>query len=152
GATILSSGAAGNLVVSGAMGMPMSMKLKLEPKPGTYALVFSSHGRAGVQIGKLGEICLQPGWYVYLGSALRAKTGALPPRAGHPNPTGPKLWTVDSAKPHLRLLEAWFTHDPARRECTWSAAVGSLPGAEIHLREFGGRDCRKGCPAHFYYF
>jgi Uri superfamily endonuclease len=126
--------------------------LQLEPRPGTYALVLNSPGEAVVQIGRLGEILLRPGWYVYVGSALAAKTGVLRRVARHADPSRPRKWNIDYAKPHLRLLEIWFTHDPARRECTWSAAVGSLPGAEIHLKKFGGNDCRAGCPAHFYYF
>jgi Uri superfamily endonuclease len=126
--------------------------LVLEPRPGTYALVLNSPGEATVQIGRLGKIRLRRGWYVYVGSALAEKTGVLRRVGRHADLMRPKQWNIDFAKPYLRLLEIWFTHDPARRECTWSAAVGGLPGAEVHLKEFGGRDCRAGCPAHFYYF
>jgi len=38
--------------------------LKLEARPGTYALVFASPDNAVVQVGRLGEIRLRPGWYV----------------------------------------------------------------------------------------
>ncbi len=129
----------------------MSTNLTLEPKPGTYALVFSSVAKTVVQIGKLGEIRLRPGWYVYVGSALAAKTGVLRRVTRHADPTRPKKWNVDYVKPHLRLLEIWYTHDPVRRECQWAVAVGAGRGAQVHLAQIGARDCKK-CATHFYYF
>jgi len=42
----------------------------LEPKPGTYALILSCASNARIQVGRLGTMRLQRGYYVYLGSAL----------------------------------------------------------------------------------
>jgi Uri superfamily endonuclease len=42
----------------------------LEPKPGTYALILSCSTDFGIQIGRLGTMRMQPGFYVYLGSGL----------------------------------------------------------------------------------
>ena len=63
----------------------------LEPKPGTYALILSCSTDFGIQIGRLGTMRLQPGYYVYLGSALGP--GGLRARIAHhqklsPDPTG----------------------------------------------------------------
>ena len=50
----------------------MSTTLKLEPGPGTYALVFASPEEAVVHVGKLGEIRLRPEEYRRLWAAIRA--------------------------------------------------------------------------------
>ena len=42
----------------------------IQPKPGTYALILSCKSNVRIEIGRLGTMRLQPGYYVYLGSAL----------------------------------------------------------------------------------
>ncbi len=39
-------------------------------KPGTYALVLACQKTGRVRIGRLGVLALQPGFYVYVGSAF----------------------------------------------------------------------------------
>jgi Uri superfamily endonuclease len=41
-----------------------------ESRPGTYALLLSSASRATIAVGRLGDLLLQPGFYVYVGGAL----------------------------------------------------------------------------------
>ena len=40
-------------------------------------MVLSSPAESEIQIGRLGRIRLQRGWYVYVGSALAERTGVL---------------------------------------------------------------------------
>ena len=42
----------------------------IQPKPGTYALILSCTSNARIQIGHLGTMQLQRGYYVYLRSVL----------------------------------------------------------------------------------
>jgi hypothetical protein len=42
----------------------------IQSRPGTYALLLSSVSDAVIRIGRLGNLRLQPGFYVYVGSAL----------------------------------------------------------------------------------
>jgi hypothetical protein len=63
----------------------------IEPKPGIYTLLLSCASNARIQVGRLGTMQLQRGFYVYLGSALGA--GACVPGSpttrSHPSdPTG----------------------------------------------------------------
>ena len=53
----------------------------IEPKPGTYALILSCASNARIQVGRLGTMQLQCGYYVYLGSALGP--GGLRARIAH---------------------------------------------------------------------
>ena len=39
-------------------------------KPGSYALILSTSTEAVIRVGRLGNLQLQPGFYVYVGSAL----------------------------------------------------------------------------------
>lgn len=124
--------------------------LQLGPKPGTYCLIFTSDSKDLVWVGALGEIVLRPGYYVYVGSAMHPRTGVLGRVAYHAGPPAFR-WNVDWVKPFVSLAEVWFSYQPGRPECRWAEAVGAARGAEIHLKQFGARDCKK-CPAHFYYF
>ena len=71
----------------------------IEPKPGTYALVLSCASTARIQVGRLGMMQLQRGYYVYLGSALGP--GGLRARiAHHQKPSPHPHWHIDFLRPH----------------------------------------------------
>ena len=53
----------------------------MHPLPGTYALVFRAKRKRRLIIGKLGTLNLQPGCYVYVGSAFGPD--GLKARIGH---------------------------------------------------------------------
>jgi Uri superfamily endonuclease len=53
----------------------------MSPRQGTYALVFTAKRKKRLIIGKLGTLTLQPGYYVYVGSAFGP--GGLKARIGH---------------------------------------------------------------------
>ena len=46
------------------------MPTDFESRLGTYALLLSSATDAVIPVGRLGDLRLQPGFYVYVGSAL----------------------------------------------------------------------------------
>ena len=73
-------------------------------EPGTYALVLRSRKLASLRIGRLGTLKLQPGFYVYIGSAFG--TGGLQARikhhqriAAHPH------WHIDYLREVCDLVE-----------------------------------------------
>jgi Uri superfamily endonuclease len=118
-------------------------------QPGTYALVLTSHKTSPVGIGSLGTLELQPGFYVYVGSAFG--TGGLAARirhhtqiAAHPH------WHIDYLRAACDLIEIWFTTEAARREHLWAGAVTRLPGAGVPMPGFGSSDCQ--CAAHLFWF
>jgi Uri superfamily endonuclease len=60
----------------------------IEPKPGTYVLILSCASNAHIQIGCLGIMQLQRGYYVYVGSSLgprglRARIALTTSSRGH---------------------------------------------------------------------
>lgn len=116
---------------------------------GTYALILKACRSRRVNIGRLGRLHVEQGFYVYVGSAFGP--GGLQARLAHHFRRSPRpRWHIDYLKPHTRIAAAWVTEDPLHREHQWAAALAGMPGAKIHLRRFGASDCR--CASHLFHF
>jgi len=121
----------------------------IDPKPGTYALVLSCASHAGIQIGRLGTMQLQRGYYVYLGSALGP--GGLRARIAHHQKLATRPhWHIDYLRAHTRLHSVHLSYDGRRREHAWARALLKVKGATIPLAGFGASDCN--CPSHLLFF
>jgi Uri superfamily endonuclease len=117
--------------------------------PGTYALVLASSVDALVRVGKLGRLHLQPGFYVYVGSAHGP--GGLQARlAHHWEPTGRPHWHIDFLVAHTKPREVWFCYDRFPWECRWAYCLSLQGGAPVPLVGFGSSDCT--CEAHLFFF
>jgi Uri superfamily endonuclease len=125
------------------------IETKVKPQAGTYALVLLSTKAAPIQVGKLGRLQLQPGFYVYIGSAhgpggLRARV------AHHLKPTGRPHWHVDYLRAHTKLQEVWLCYDRILWEHQWAHCLGLQRGASVPLAGFGSSDCL--CGSHLFFF
>lgn len=119
-------------------------------EPGTYALLFRA--RAGrIEVGRLGEQVIEPGWYLYLGSAfgpggVAARVGRHL-REGHARGPGARPhWHVDRLHEIAEVHAVWFCHDRRRREHLWAREARRLDGASIPIDGFGSSDC--DCRSH----
>ena len=115
---------------------------------GTYILVMRARQAAAVQIGRLGLLHLQPGWYLYTGSAfgpggLRGRLGHHLAHAAHPR------WHVDYLRVVCELAEIWYSTDAQRLEHVWGQNLCAQAGFSPPLARFGASDC--ACPAHLVY-
>ncbi len=109
---------------------------------GTYVVIFFLATAATVTVGALGTFDFPAGYYGYVGSAfgpggVRARTGRHRRRD-----IARKKWNIDHMKPTFRAIEVWWTNDPIRRECSWSAALAATPGFDCPAAGFGSHDCR----------
>lgn len=128
---------------------PGSTGTALGRAPGTYALILENVNPARLEVGRLGSIDLQRGFYVYVGSALGP--GGLAARVGrHLDPTRSVRWHIDYLKRKARIVEVWYVLDPVRREHAWAATLVGHSGVSIPLPGFGASDC--GCAAHLFHF
>ena len=117
------------------------------PQKGSYALLLSLEHPARIQVGRLGFLIFNPGFYVYTGSALGS--GGLNARLKHhQTPSSKPHWHIDYLKPDMRLLGACLAGREQRLECVWSKRLASLEGSFIPAAGFGASDCREGCAAH----
>jgi Uri superfamily endonuclease len=125
------------------------MGIVIEPKPGTYALILSCASNARLQIGRLGIIQLQCGYYVYVGSALGA--GGLRSRITHHQKLSAQPhWHIDYLRAHTRLHSVLLDYDGIRHEHEWARAVQEIRDATIPILGFGASDC--SCLSHLYFF
>ncbi len=121
----------------------------MQSRPGTYALILRATGRKTVQVGRLGRLAMQPGFYVYVGSALGS--GGLKARVGHHLRLVKRPhWHIDYLRRETECVAVWHACGTVRQECAWADAFSGLRGSTIPLPGFGSSDCR--CPAHLFLF
>jgi Uri superfamily endonuclease len=114
---------------------------------GTYILVMWLDHEAEIQVGRLGQFCFAPGWYLYVGSALGP--GGLTARvARHARAQKRLHWHVDYLLARAVLREVWAVAEPVRRECDWARALAALAGVRAPVSGFGASDC--GCETHLF--
>lgn len=121
----------------------------IPPLPGTYALVLRADAQAPVTIGAKGRMRLQPGYYLYVGSAL-GPGGVRGRVAHHRRPAAHPRWHIDYLRRRLPLIEIWYANGRTRYEHRWARALNALAGVGIPMPGFGASDC--SCPSHLYYF
>lgn len=116
--------------------------------PGTYALVLRYSGRPEYLVGRLGTLAVQPGFYVYVGSAFGP--GGLAGRVGrHARADKKCRWHIDYLTAVAALDEVWYTMDMVHRECQWADTFKGMRGATVPLEGFGSSDCR--CRSHLFF-
>jgi len=120
----------------------------LRPDPGTYALIISSSSKEIINVGKLGKLKLQKGYYVYVGSAL--DPGGLKARIKYHNRLSTKPhWHIDYLKPFVKITEVWYSDDIHSNEHNWANIFINYSDAFIPLNRFGASDCK--CKSHLFY-
>ena len=120
-----------------------------QARPGTYALVLSSRSTDLIQIGRLGALQLQSGFYVYVGSAL-GPGGVRARLAHHLKPSRRPHWHIDYLRAHTSVAEIWYHLDTQRLEDVWAEHISLAEGASVPLAGFGSTDCR--CGSHLFFF
>ena len=121
----------------------------MQAQPGTYALILPSSSDRWIEIGKLGRSLIQPGYYVYAGSAFGP--GGLKARiAHHARISQRPHWHIDYLRLALPLNEVWYSYDSEQHEHQWADAFRRLKGATLPISGFGASDCR--CTSHLLLF
>ena len=124
-------------------------KVGLEARPGTYALLLSTASDAEIRVGRHGDMRLQSGLYIYVGSAFGP--GGVRARVSHHLRDSPRPhWHIDYLRPHATIEEVWLCHGRKRREHSWARFLSSMPGVSVPMLGFGSSDC--GCGAHLFFF
>ena len=111
--------------------------------PGTYVLVLGIFQRQELLVSSLGTLAVEPGCYLYVGSARGP--GGLAKRIGrHARAEKKCCWHIDYLTAVATLAEVWYRVDDAPR-----VPVGGYSQAcrcaTVPLEGFGSSDCR--CPA-----
>ncbi len=124
-------------------------KSVLEARPGTYFLLLSSTTDVRIRVGRLGTMRLQPGFYVYVGSAFGP--GGVRARVSHHQHISPRPhWHIDYLRAHTVVEEVWVCYSHKRLEHLWARFLSSMKGVSVPVPGFGSSDC--GCEAHLFSF
>ena len=104
--------------------------------------------RRPIEIGKQGLLYLQPGWYVYVGSAFGS--GGLAARVGrHLRRNKTQRWHIDYLRAYVDIIEVWFSESQRRLEHEWASYFLAQEKFSIPLQGFGASDCQ--CATHLFY-
>ena len=87
----------------------------MRKEPGTYVLVLHATQGMHVQVGRRGGLKIQPGYYLYVGSAFGP--GGVKARVSrHARADKKKHWHIDYLREHMQPVEAWCSYDDRRLE------------------------------------
>jgi sugar fermentation stimulation protein A len=136
---------------------------------GCYLIILRLKRRRAIEVGKLGRIRFEPGYYVYVGSAMRSLSRRI---ERHRRLRKKMHWHID----YLRAVADWHEAVPILAsddlECEVAAALRSLVARGSHsagqravknkrvtakildswsgsVEGFGASDC--GCPSHLFF-
>jgi Uri superfamily endonuclease len=116
---------------------------------GTYVLVIQLVRAITIEIGKLGPVPFDAGYYIYTGSAFGP--GGLAARVGRHLKCRKKCrWHIDYLRRFAEIKEIWYTLHPEKVECPWAEVIQQTRRAIIPCPGFGSSDCR--CKAHLFHF
>jgi Uri superfamily endonuclease len=131
------------------MPVPPQETTGLPAVSGTYALLLLCRKPCPLKIGRYGILHLQPGYYIYVGSAFGP--GGLRARISHHLRIAERPhWHLDYLRPLTEPAEIWFCEESIRQEHLWAQLLNRSRGSRIPMPGFGSSDCR--CPTHLFFF
>jgi len=116
---------------------------------GTYVLVLESCTFAELAIGRLGTLHLEPGCYLYVGSAFGP--GGIAARVGrHAQTEKTARWHIDYLRERTRLVEVWYQCGDVHHEAQWAEVLAGMRGLRAPLAGFGASDGAPGASHLFF--
>lgn len=119
----------------------------MESEKGTYALILKNSENRNVQIGRWQALDIEPGFYIYIGSAFGP--GGIKARVSrHFRRSKPMRWHIDFISSITKPVSAWYTCRSKRVEHDWAQTFLKIPDFRP-IKGFGCSDCR--CFSHLFY-
>jgi len=112
---------------------------------GSYIIVGFLARCMSIEVGSLGSINFQKGYYVYVGSAMNSLSKRV---KRHLAKIKKMHWHIDYLTPHLTKVRPILITIPEKLECRISQAISTI--ADGKVANFGSSDCR--CASHLYFF
>ncbi|MFX1385013.1 MAG: DUF123 domain-containing protein [Promethearchaeota archaeon] len=119
---------------------------------GTYILVINLHKNSRIQIGSLGIILFNKGYYFYVGSAMgAANSSTLINRVKRHISTNNKNlhWHIDYLLANINSIinHLYLIPTTERWECTIANELMGITNG--YIKDFGSSDCN--CISHLFY-
>ncbi len=112
---------------------------------GIYSIVLHNRTSQNINVGSMGEIFFEKGYYIYTGSA---KNSLFKRIAHHRNKSKKLHWHMDYIKHHMKIVTDTPIVTESVSECDLASSIKMLSHGEI--KNFGSTDCR--CTSHLFYF
>ena len=97
----------------------------------------------------MGTLTVEPGFYVYVGSALGP--GGIAARVTrHLREEKSLRWHIDFLRAVTSVTEVWYAVGGEKRECQWAEAISRTRHVTRPMDGFGSSDC--DCPSHLFLF
>lgn len=110
---------------------------------GSYLLILSlSRGRR-IPIGRLGNLRFEEGFYLYVGSAMKALTKRI---NRHRRIRKKRHWHIDDLRAFAQFHSAWAVRSSDRLECEIARKLEKI--ADWTVPGFGSSDC--SCGSHLF--
>lgn len=122
--------------------------MNIDSAKGTYILVFSNSKKRNIKVGQLGNVTVEKGYYLYVGSAF-GPGGFRARVCRHLKKKKTPYWHIDYLRSAMIAEEIWFTLHPEKLECHWSRMLNNMQG-HCFKKGLGSSDC--SCESHFYHF
>jgi Uri superfamily endonuclease len=119
----------------------------MKPDPGTYALILQSDSTETIQVGRWGGLELQPGYYIYVGSAF-GPGGVRARVSRHLRREVRKHWHIDYLREYVTPVEAWVSYEAEHLEHEWAGVLFGRPEM-TPIQGFGCSDCQ--CYSHLFF-
>ena len=111
---------------------------------GLYIAVFYLPKDQYIQVGKLGRISFEQGFYFYVGSAQRNFSARID---RHSRKKKLLRWHIDYLSTKAEMLGAVVIPGPRKGECVLAKELAGM--YELAAPGFGSSDCR--CRGHLFY-
>ncbi len=112
---------------------------------GVYLLLIFNDSDKKINVGKLGQIEFQKGFYVYVGSAKKNLQKRI---NRHRRKSKNKFWHIDYLLDKTKLLKIFPIRIALPVECSLANSIKKI--ADWYIPKFGSSDC--GCPSHLFAF
>jgi len=99
-----------------------------------------------VPVGRLGSLAIEPGYYLYVGSAF-GPGGVRARVLRHWRRDKPSHWHIDYLRDYMEPVCTWISYDPVRLEHRWAKSLAVMPGMRPIIG-FGCTDCQ--CSSHLF--
>ncbi|MES0327741.1 MAG: GIY-YIG nuclease family protein, partial [Gammaproteobacteria bacterium] len=115
---------------------------------GTYIVLLKSEQSKNIQIGKLAQLEIRKGYYIYIGSAL-GPGGVLARLKHHSKISRKPHWHLDYLRAETEFYQAYALLSLDRKECEWAVFMAQLAEVSEPMEGFGSSDCN--CNTHLFY-
>ncbi|MEJ5306248.1 MAG: DNA/RNA nuclease SfsA [Ignavibacteria bacterium] len=112
---------------------------------GTYVLVIYNNRKQKIEIGSLGKISFEKGYYCYIGSAMQNLSKRV---ERHKRKIKNFHWHIDYLLDKTKIHKSIEIRSNEKLECEVASELSKIADGEI--KNFGSSDCN--CNSHLFYF